>query len=193
VADRDTRRGFAHPHRACTTVELEAWERGLYCRAMGIETVGLAPPLIVDRECVDDMVSILVDSVTEMERQVLPGERARAGRFAHRYGSAQEVFDRMAGRFDPAVAGDADLVVAFALSGAGGGTWTVTIRDGTLAMTGPTDGPDGEPAVTIRAAAEDYVRIANGDLDGAEAFSTQRLGVDGDLTAAVLLSQLGLM
>jgi adenosylmethionine-8-amino-7-oxononanoate aminotransferase len=193
VADRDTKRGFTHPHTACTAVELDAWERGLYCRAMGIETVGLAPPLTVDRACVDDIVSILVESVTEMERRLLPGERARARRFAHRYGSAQEVFDRMAGRFDPEVAGDADLVVAFDLDGDDGGVWTVTIRDGALTLTGPADGPDGEPAVTIRAAAADYVRIANGDLDGAEAFSTQRLAVDGDLTAAVLLSQLGLM
>lgn len=33
VADRDTNRGFSIPHSACTMVELEAWERGLSCRA----------------------------------------------------------------------------------------------------------------------------------------------------------------
>ncbi|MBM3662202.1 MAG: aminotransferase class III-fold pyridoxal phosphate-dependent enzyme [Actinobacteria bacterium] len=193
VADRNTKRGFTHPHTACTTVELEAWERGLYCRAMGIETVGLAPPLSIDRDCVDQMVSILVESVTEMERQLLPGERSRAERFSHRYGSAQEIFDRMVERFDADRAADADLVVAFALTGDEGGTWTVTIRDGAMDLSGPADAPSTSPTVTINASAEDYVRMANGELDGAEAFSTQRLSIDGDLTAAVLLSQLGLM
>ena len=192
VADRDTKRGFSRPHKACLYVEHDAWERGLYCRAMAIETIGLAPPLNIDRECVDEMVAILAQSNAAMEADLLPTERARAERFAERSASAAEVFERMAARLDPATAAGVDLRVAFVLEGPGGGTWVVVIGDGDLAIDGP-DGDATEATVTIRAGASDYVRIANGELDGAEAFSTQRLNIDGDLTVAVTLSRLGLM
>jgi len=193
VADRDTRRGFSKPHQACVHVEHGAWERGLYCRAMGIETVGLAPPLTVDRACVDEMVAILEVSIAAMEADLLPAERARAVRFAERAAGPEEVFDRMRDRFDPAVAGDAAVRVAFVLTGPGGGTWVVDVHDGTLSVEPLGDAPVPEVDVSIHAGSDDYVRIANGDLDGAEAFSTQRLTIEGDLTQAVLLAQLGLM
>ena len=78
VADKATKRGFAMPHSACSLVEHEAWERGLYCRAMGMETVGLAPPLTITREVCDRMVDILVESFEAMEAQLMPAERARS-------------------------------------------------------------------------------------------------------------------
>jgi adenosylmethionine-8-amino-7-oxononanoate aminotransferase len=74
VADRATKRGFAMPHSACTRVENEAWERGLYCRAMGLETVGLAPPLTIDRACADEITDLLVESIAAME-EGLPSPR----------------------------------------------------------------------------------------------------------------------
>lgn len=78
VADRATKRGFTMPHSACSLVEHEAWERGLYCRAMGMETVGLAPPLTITREVCDRMVDILVESFEAMEAQLMPAERAKS-------------------------------------------------------------------------------------------------------------------
>ena len=78
VADRETKRGFTMPHSACSLVEHEAWERGLYCRAMGMETVGLAPPLTITREVCDRMVDILVESFEAMEAQLMPAERAKS-------------------------------------------------------------------------------------------------------------------
>lgn len=191
VADRDTKRGFSMPHSACTMVELEAWERGLYCRAMGIEVVGLAPPLTVDRACVDQMVDILVDSVEAMEAALLPAERTRTGHLAVRLDDPASVFAAMAERFDPAGAEGMDVDVCFALTGDGGGHWVLTIHDGALAID-PSD--DEVPAsATIRATAEDYVKIANGELSGADAFSTQQIVVEGDLGAAAALAQLGLL
>ena len=80
VADSTTARGFANPHQACEMVEHEAWDRGLYCRAMGLEVVGLAPPLTIDRETADRMVEILAESIEAMEAAVMPGERARHAR-----------------------------------------------------------------------------------------------------------------
>ena len=78
VADKATRRGFAMPHSACSLVEHEAWERGLYARAMGLETVGLAPPLTIDKATADRMVDILADSIEAMEMVMLPKERGEA-------------------------------------------------------------------------------------------------------------------
>jgi putrescine aminotransferase len=72
VADRATKRGFKLPHVACSMVEHEAWERGLYCRAMGMETVGLAPPLTITNEVVDQIVDILVESWEAMEAKMIP-------------------------------------------------------------------------------------------------------------------------
>jgi adenosylmethionine-8-amino-7-oxononanoate aminotransferase len=66
------------PHSACSMVEHEAWERGLYARAMGLETVGVAPPLTIDRECADRIVDILEESIAAMESVMLPRERSDA-------------------------------------------------------------------------------------------------------------------
>ncbi len=191
VADRDTKRGFSKPHTACVHVEHAAWERGLYCRAMGIEVVGLAPPLSIDRGCVDRMVDVLVESVADMEATIMPKERRRRERFAVQYPSARAILDGMAAKFDPAAAAGVSIVVGFDLSGEGGGRWRVAIADGTLALDEVDDLADAE--VVIRASAADYLAIANGDLNGAEAFSTERLSIDGDLMRAGTLAELGLM
>ncbi len=191
VADRDTKRGFAMPHTACVQVEHDAWERGLYCRAMGIEVVGLAPPLTIDRTTVDRMVEILAESIAAMEAELLPGERARTERRGKRLASADAVFASIQERFEPQRAAGIDLDVGFVLSGEGGGNWLLGIHDGNLTVERLDDEPVA--AVTIRSSADDYVRIANGELNGAEAFSTKRLAVDGDLALAATLAELGLM
>jgi adenosylmethionine-8-amino-7-oxononanoate aminotransferase/putative sterol carrier protein len=193
VTDKATKRGFSKPHAACTRVELEAWERGLYCRAMGIEVVGLAPPLTIDRACADEIVDILAESIAAMEADLLPAERARAVKqAAKRVASLEELFAAMPARLDPAEAAGVDLVVQFALGGDGGGTWLVTVRDSALSVE-QLDAERADAPVTIRADAADYLKIANGELSGAEAFSAQRLTVDGDLGRAAELATLGLM
>lgn len=193
VADKATKRGFAMPHSACARVEAEAWERGLYVRAMGTEVVGIAPPLTIDRACAERIVELLAESIATMEAELLPAERARAAALAaRRVESADGVFSAMRERFDPAKAGGVALVVQFALSGDDGGHWVVTIRDAVLAVERTsTEAADAD--VTIRADAADYLRIANGELSGAEAFSTQKLTIDGDIAQAAKLAELGLM
>ncbi len=193
VADKSTKRGFTHPHQACTRVELEAWERGLYCRAMGMETVGLAPPLTIDRAIADQIIDLLAESIAVMEAEFMPAERTRVAKpESERVASAAELFDRMPSRFDPARADGIDLVVQFVLTGESGGTWIVTVHDGKLDVE-TVELERTDAAATIRATAADYVRIANGDLSGADAFTTQRLAIDGDLGLAASLATLGLM
>ena len=193
VADKATRRGFSKPHSACARVESEAWERGLYVRAMGTEVVGLAPPLTIDRACADQIVAILAESIAAMEADVLARERARAARrAARRVESIEQLFAAMASRFDPAKADGVELVVQYALSGDAGGTWIVAIRSGKLEIDRATEEQAGA-AATVRADAANYLRIVNGELSGAEAFSTRQLVIDGDLAQVAKIAELGLV
>jgi 4-aminobutyrate--pyruvate transaminase len=193
VADKATRRGFARPHSACARVEAEAWQRGLYARAMGTEVVGLAPPLTIDRACADRIVEILAESIAAMEADVLARDRARAAqRAAQRASSIEDLFSKMHSRFDPARADGVDLVVQYALSGDAGGTWVLAVRDCVLSIDRISEERTGAP-VTIRADAATYLQIVNGDLSGAEAFSTRRLVIDGDIAQMAVLGKLGLM
>jgi 4-aminobutyrate--pyruvate transaminase len=193
VADKATRRGFSKPHAACARVEAEAWQRGLYVRAMGTEVVGLAPPLTIDRACADQIVEILAESIAAMEADVLARERARAARLAaRRANSIEDMFAKMVSRFDPAKADGVDLVVQYALTGDAGGTWIVAIRDGNLSVDRSSEERAGA-AATVRADATSYLQIVNGDLSGAEAFSTRRLVIEGDLAQFAKLAELGLV
>ncbi len=193
VADKETRRGFAAPHTACERVEFEAWSRGLYCWAMGIEVVGLAPPLTIDRTTVDRIVEILADSIEAMEADVLARDRARPTRPQVHVANPAEFFDDvLPGRVNPADALDVELEVAFVLDGADGGSWVLTVHDGKVAVTRRADLDEGV-AATIRASAADFVRMINGELSGTDAFMSQKLAVDGDLGAAAQLMALGVM
>jgi putative sterol carrier protein len=193
VADATTGRGFANPHQACEMVEHEAWERGLYCRAMGLEVVGLAPPLTIDRETADRIVEILAESIEAMEAAVMPGERARAERPTLRVDGPAQFFDEvLPAKVDPKAAVGMDLAVQFVLSGDGGGTWLLEVRDGSVKTRSLAE-QTGEADATVRASAEDFTKIVNGELAGADAFISQQLAVDGDLDAAASLMVLGVL
>ncbi|MHB8219511.1 MAG: aminotransferase class III-fold pyridoxal phosphate-dependent enzyme [Acidimicrobiales bacterium] len=192
VADKATKKGFAEPHKACERVEHEAWARGLYCRAMGIEVVGLAPPLTIDRATVDQMVAILAESIEAMEADILVRERSRPVRPAIHVDSAGEFFgDVLPSRLGNAGDKGIEVSVAFALSGEGGGTW-VLIASAQGVEIAERD-PGDTVAATIRAEAADFVKIVNGELSGADAFISEKLAVDGDLNAAAQLMSLGIL
>jgi len=192
VTDRESKRGFSLPHSACTRVETEAWERGLSCRAMGTEVVGLAPPLTIDVETADRMIEILADSIEAMERDMLGKERARASA-SGRISASAEFFEKLLpSRFDAEAAKDLDLVVQFVLDGPEAAIWVLSIRDGAFDASRIAE-ERSDAAATIRSSAADFVKLVNGDLSGADAFSSQRLTVDGDLGAAARLMTLGIM
>lgn len=191
VADKATKRNFSRPHQACVKVEMEAWERGLYCRAMGMETVGLAPPLNIDTAIADEIIDILATSIEVMEAEFLPREKAHMERLAaNRVSSVAELFARMPGRLDPAKAEGVELVVAYDLSGEGGGQFSVVVSGGTLEV---RDGIDPAALCVTKASASDYVAIINGDISGADAFGDGRLAIEGDLGASGRLGALGVM
>jgi putative sterol carrier protein len=78
-------------------------------------------------------------------------------------------------------------VFQFDLSGEGGGVWHVSLADG--------DGHVGEgaaenPGVVISMAADDFVALTEGRLDGTMAFMSGKLKVKGDMGLAMKLQTL---
>ena len=173
VADKATRRGFSKPHSACARVEAEAWERGLYVRAMGTEVVGLAPPLTIDRACADQIVAILAESIAAMEADVLARERARAARIAARRVDSLEAAVRRDGDAasipaGPPASSSSCSTRSRALAAARGSSRSATGRSRSTARPASARAPRPRSAPKPST----YLRIVNGDLSGAEAFST---------------------
>jgi putative sterol carrier protein len=98
-----------------------------------------------------------------------------------RINSCQEYFETINERFLADQAGGVDATFVYDLAGPGGGTWTVTVRDGKVSV---TQGAVPDPTVTYKMEAENYVKLANGDINGAKAFLTRKLKVQGSIAMA---------
>jgi putative sterol carrier protein len=98
-----------------------------------------------------------------------------------RINSCQEYFETIHERFIADQARGVDATFVYDLAGPGGGTWTVTVRDAQLSV---APGAVPEPTVTYLMAADNYVKLANGDLNGTKAFLTRKLKVQGSIAMA---------
>jgi putative sterol carrier protein len=78
-------------------------------------------------------------------------------------------------------------VFQFDLSGENGGTWHVVLADGDGHV---AEGPAETPGVTIAMAADDFVALTEGKLDGTMAFMSGKLKVKGDMGLAMKLQTL---
>ena len=63
---------------------------------------------------------------------------------------------------NPDLARDLDAVVRFEITGEGGGTWTLDTAGGNQRLEA---GGHGEPRMTITCSAQDFVKIASGQLN----------------------------
>jgi putative sterol carrier protein len=100
--------------------------------------------------------------------------------------TADELFESLPERFRSERAGDLRAVYGFELDGDGGGTWTVRVADGALAVQdGLSDGAD----VTVRAKAADWMAIVEGRMDPQLAYLTKKLRVTGNLQLALRLRE----
>ena len=95
--------------------------------------------------------------------------------------SCNEYFETLHERFIPEEAKGVEATFVYELEGNGGGTWTVKVKDGNITA---EPGAIPEPTVTYKMKADQYVKLANGEINGAMAFMTRKLKVGGSIVMA---------
>ena len=88
------------------------------------------------------------------------------------------LFEGMLERFIPEKSKGVDASVSYQITGGGGGEWTLTIRDGKVALTREVL---ASPRVCIVASDRNYYDVATGKLDSVTAVVTGKMSVEGDV------------
>ncbi|BCA55800.1 hypothetical protein W02_29400 [Nitrospira sp. KM1] len=101
--------------------------------------------------------------------------------------NVKEFFRSLPAKLDVEAAEEVEAIYQFDLSGAQGGQYIVTIRQGTCEV---TEGLHEDPHVTLSMAGEDCMKVLNGQLSGPAAAMSGRLRVSGDLGLAMQLKSL---
>jgi putative sterol carrier protein len=91
------------------------------------------------------------------------------------------IFDRIPEAFNADAAQGVDAVFQFEITGDGGGTWNVVIKDGACEV---REGAHDDPSVTMAMSTETWMGIVNKELNGIQAFMSGKLKVSGDMMLA---------
>jgi putative sterol carrier protein len=106
---------------------------------------------------------------------------------AKRVHTVQEYFDTLGERFVASASEGIQAVYQFEISGDGGGTWHVAVDDGSMHV---GQGSHDDPSAVVMAKAADYVKIANGDMNGLRAVMTRKMRISGNLVVARKMQQM---
>ena len=100
--------------------------------------------------------------------------------------NAQEKFAEIEGRLrqEPQRIAGLNATFQFDLTGDGGGTWHVVLANGDGQL---IEGPAENPGVTFELAADDFVALTEGRLNGTSAFMSGKLKIKGDMGLAMRL------
>ena len=101
--------------------------------------------------------------------------------------TVKEFFQLLPGQLDSDAAEDLEAVYQFDLSGAQGGQYILSIREGACQV---TEGIHEGPQVVLSMAGEDCVKVLNGQLSGTVAAMSGRLKISGDIGLAMQLKAL---
>ena len=99
----------------------------------------------------------------------------------------KSVFDNADKNFNANAAKGMDAVFQFNITGDGGGSWNVTIKDGTCKV---LKGTHDSPTVTLAMSGETWLAIVNKKLNGMQAFMNGQLKVSGNIMHALKIEQL---
>ena len=98
-----------------------------------------------------------------------------------------KIFDVLASEINPNAARGLDAAIQFNLTGAGGGSRYVEIKDGACTI---TEGTHPSPTLTMNMSAGDYVDMFHGKLNGQMAFMSGKLKIVGDMGLAMKMQTL---
>lgn len=98
-----------------------------------------------------------------------------------------EIKDGMVRAFQPDKASGVDAVIQFDLSGDDGGQFYIHINDGELEV---HDGMSDNAKTTLVASAEDYYKVATGELAAMPAVMSGKLKIKGDMGMAMKMQQM---
>ena len=101
--------------------------------------------------------------------------------------TVKEFFQLLPDRLDSDAAEDLDAVYQFDLSGAQGGQYILTIREGACQV---AEGMHAAPHVVLSMAGEDCIKVLKGQLSGVAVAMSGRLKVSGDIGLAMQLKAL---
>jgi len=101
--------------------------------------------------------------------------------------TVKEFFQLLPDRLDSDAAVDLEAVYQFDLSGAQGGQYILTIRDGACQL---AEGTHADPHVVLSMAGEDCIKILRGQLSGTAVAMSGRLKISGDIGLAMQLKAL---
>ena len=127
--------------------------------------------------------SIKVDGDLTVLIAVLP----KAFRLFKPVVKASTIVESVEERFRPEKAEGVDIKIGYDLSGDGGGQWTVVVKDQTCTL---KDVMDDDCTIVMRMEAQVFVDLNQGKLDGATAFTSGQVKIDGDIGAAGLTTAL---
>jgi uncharacterized OB-fold protein/putative sterol carrier protein len=124
---------------------------------------------------VDGDITILVNVLPKAFRKFTPVIWAR------------DIVESVVERFRPDKAEGVDMKIGYDLSGEGGGKWTVVVKDQTCAL---KEVLDDDCTVVMMMEAQVFVDLNQGKLDGATAFTSGKVKIDGDIGAAGMTGSL---
>ena len=101
--------------------------------------------------------------------------------------AVKEIFSQMPTNFNADAAKGMNSVIQFNLSGDGGGNYHVIIKDGACSV---AEGSHASPNMTMTMAAQDYVDMISGKLNGQMAFMSGKLKIAGDMGLAMKMQSL---
>src|SRR5260221_10947299 len=95
--------------------------------------------------------------------------------------SVNEYFETLPERFRSDASRGVDAVFQWEIAGQGGRTFHAQVAEGRLTV---ADGKHASPSVTLEIAAEDYLKIVNGKMNGMMAVMTKKMKVNGNIILA---------
>ena len=95
--------------------------------------------------------------------------------------NVKEVFDKVPQAFDPDAAKGLDATFQFDITGEGGGSWSVAVKDGACKV---AEGNADAPTVALSMSAETWLGMVNKQINGIQAFMSGKLKLTGDMLLA---------